>query len=142
MNIWPPFRYSGIKITELSADYRRTRVELKYRKLNLNANRTQYGGSIFSMTDPIYSLMLMANLGEKYHVWDKSAYIDFISPGQSTLYTCAELSQQDIDLILDRTQFGEKHLPVFNLQVFDKQHKLVAKVERTLYVRLKAKYRT
>ncbi|WP_016957230.1 DUF4442 domain-containing protein [Catenovulum agarivorans] len=141
MNIWPPFRYSGIKIIELSADYRKTIIELKFKKFNLNANRTQYGGSVFSMTDPVYSLMLMANLGDKYHVWDKSAHIDFISPGQSSLYTTAELSQQVINEIVERTKDGKKYFPVFILEVFDKQGKLVARVERTLYVRLKAKYR-
>ena len=141
MNFWPPFRQCGIHITELSTYYRKVKVELKHKKLNLNANRTQYGGSIFSMTDPIYSLMLMANLGEKYHVWDKSAHVDFVSPGQTALYTQAELKEKVIDDILKNTQHGEKYFPVFVLEVFDKNNKLVAKVERTLYVRLKAQYR-
>ncbi|GAM73157.1 hypothetical protein JCM19241_2612 [Vibrio ishigakensis] len=29
-------------------------MALKYRWWNKNANRTAYGGNIFSMTDPIY----------------------------------------------------------------------------------------
>ena len=29
LNLWPPFLFSGIRITELSDDYRHCRVELK-----------------------------------------------------------------------------------------------------------------
>ncbi|TOF15233.1 DUF4442 domain-containing protein, partial [Vibrio parahaemolyticus] len=77
---------AGIKILHISEDFRMAKVRLKLRWWNKNANRTQYGGSIFSLTDPIYSLMLMGILREEYYVWDKEASINFIKPGQSDLF--------------------------------------------------------
>ncbi|SMY15011.1 hypothetical protein PAQU9191_00227 [Photobacterium aquimaris] len=59
LNLWPPFWGAGIKILFISDDFRYIRLQLKLRWWNKNANRTQYGGSIFSLTDPVYSLMLM-----------------------------------------------------------------------------------
>ncbi len=76
LNIWPPFWGAGIKIAHISSDFRVVKTVLKLRWWNKNANRTQYGGSIFSLTDLVYSLMLMGILGERYYVWDKEASIN------------------------------------------------------------------
>ena len=51
-NIWPPFWGAGIRIVSISDDFREVKIRLKLRWWNKNANRTQYGGSIFSLTDP------------------------------------------------------------------------------------------
>ncbi|WAJ69249.1 DUF4442 domain-containing protein [Catenovulum adriaticum] len=141
LNIWPPFLCCGIRFTEIAKDFSYARVELKHWKLNLNANRTQYGGSIFSMTDPVYSLLLMASLGKKYHVWDKSADVDFIHPGRETLVAEAFLNSERLNEIRKATESGGKIYPTFTFHVKDKHGQLVAQVNRTLYVRLKAKYR-
>ncbi|MCU4676800.1 DUF4442 domain-containing protein [Catenovulum sp. 2E275] len=141
MNIWPPFFCCGIRFSQISADYRYAKIELRHWKINLNANRTQYGGSIFSMTDPVYSLLLMANLGSKYHVWDKSAEVDFIHPGRETLIAEAFLEAEKLAEIIQATRNGDKIYPTFTFHIKDAHGQLVAKVNRTLYVRLKAKYR-
>lgn len=51
LNIWPPFWGAGIRILRISDDFRTVEMRLKLRWWNKNANRTQYGGSIFSLTD-------------------------------------------------------------------------------------------
>ncbi|CAM5225678.1 hypothetical protein ALON55S_05025 [Alishewanella longhuensis] len=63
LNFWPPFFFSGIKVAVLSDDYRYCKVELKSRPWTKNINRSQFGGWMFAMTDPIYPLMLMGALG-------------------------------------------------------------------------------
>ncbi|MCR6554921.1 DUF4442 domain-containing protein, partial [Aeromonas sp. CPF2-S1] len=75
LNAWPPFWGAGIKIETLSPDFRFCRVTLKSRWWNKNANRTQFGGSMFAMTDPIYPLMLMGYFKNRYYVWDKAGSI-------------------------------------------------------------------
>jgi hypothetical protein len=55
-------------------------------RYNRNYVGTQFGGSLYSMVDPFYMLMLMENLGRDYIVWDKAASIDFISPGKGPVY--------------------------------------------------------
>jgi acyl-coenzyme A thioesterase PaaI-like protein len=141
LNFWPPFFFPGIKVTQLSNDYRYCRVELKGRPWTRNINGTQFGGSMFAMTDPIYPLMLMGALGKEYLVWDKQADIDFIKPGRGRL--CAEfwLSDSSVDEIKAATESGDKHFPQFLVHIKDHSGQVVAEVNRTLYVRKKAKYR-
>ncbi|EGU48187.1 hypothetical protein VII00023_20772 [Vibrio ichthyoenteri ATCC 700023] len=141
LNVWPPFWGAGIKILFISDDFRQVRVRLKLRWWNKNANRSQYGGSIFSLTDPIYALMLMGILGEQYFVWDKQASIDFVQPGRGDLFADFDLSMGQLDDIYRQTHFGDKSFPEFVIHIKDEQGEVVAKVQRKLYVRKKPQYR-
>lgn len=137
MNCWPPFWGAGIRIEHLSPDYRHCRIALVLRWWNKNANRTQYGGSLFSMTDPVYSMLLMGILGEDYYIWDRGAHISFIKPGKGRVYADIHLSQSQLSEILNATQDGHKHFPRFRINIMDEEGALIAEVERTLYVRKK-----
>ncbi len=142
LNLWPPFWGAGIKIVTISDDFRFVKIKLKLRWWNKNANRTQYGGSIFSLTDPVYSLMLMGILGREYFVWDKQANINFIQPGDSDLTADFVISEQCIEEIKQVTKSGDKYFPSFTVNVLNSRGELVSQVERTLYVRKKPEYRT
>lgn len=141
LNSWPPFWGAGIKILSISEDFRQVNMKLKLRWWNKNANRTQYGGSIFSLTDPTYSLMLMGILGERYYVWDKEASINFIKPGQSDLYAEFSVTDDQLQSILTQTAEGEKCFPEFIIYVKDKDGNVVSEVQRKLYVRKKPQFR-
>lgn len=52
MNLWPPFLFTGIHVTRITADYRQIDVELRMRPWNRNYVGTHFGGSLFAMTDP------------------------------------------------------------------------------------------
>ena len=78
MNAWPPFLFSGIRITALAEDYRHARVELRQRWYNRNYVGTHFGGSLFAMTDPFWMLLTMHALGRDYYVWDQAAEIRFL----------------------------------------------------------------
>jgi acyl-coenzyme A thioesterase PaaI-like protein len=141
VNLWPPLLFSGIKATHISEDFRRVDVVLKLRWYNRNYVGTHYGGSLFSMTDPWYMLMLMHNLGPDYFVWDKSAEIDFIAPGRGVVGAHFSLDKFLLDDIRKHTDGGEKHLPQFTIDIIDADRNLVARVNRTLYIRRKPKAR-
>ncbi|MGD8109623.1 DUF4442 domain-containing protein [Vibrio sp. TRT 17S01] len=141
LNSWPPFWGAGIKILFISDDFREVKMKLKLRWWNKNANRTQYGGSIFSLTDPVYSLMLMGILGEQYFVWDKEASINFIKPGQSDLFADFCVGEAQLQELLNKTANGDKCFPEFITYVKDKNGTVVSEVQRKLYVRKKPKYR-
>ncbi|OBU14883.1 DUF4442 domain-containing protein [Photobacterium aquimaris] len=142
LNLWPPFWGAGIKILFISDDFRYVRLQLKLRWWNKNANRTQYGGSIFSLTDPVYSLMLMGILGKHYFVWDTQAHIEFIRPGDGDLFAEFVISQSCITDILAATAEGGKYLPEFHVSVTKANNEVVAQVTRILYVRKKPQYRS
>ncbi len=139
LNIWPPFFFAGIRVKHISTDFRAAKVELTLRPWNKNAVGTHFGGSLFAMTDPFYMLMMLAQLGNNYLVWDKSADIDFIKPGKGKVSAHFLISQQLIDEVINNTASGKKYLPQIPVFIKDQQGDIVAKLNRTLYVRKKLK---
>src|SRR5258708_700531 len=95
-NLYPPYLGAGIKVKEISSDFRQMEVAMKLTWCNKNYVGTQFGGSIYSMTDPFYMFILIKNLGRDYIVWDKAAKIDFKKPGKSTLYVRFTMSEDEI----------------------------------------------
>ncbi|MFG0833561.1 DUF4442 domain-containing protein [Aeromonas bivalvium] len=141
LNAWPPFWGAGIKIETLSDDFRFCRVTLKSRWWNKNANRTQFGGSMFAMTDPIYPLMLMGYFKNHYYVWDKAGSINYIKPGKGKLIAEFNLTEAKLTEIAAATRQGDKHFPEFDVLVLDQKGELVAEIRRTLYVRQRKEHR-
>ena len=85
-NFWPPFLFAGIHVTRMSADWREARVELRMRPWTKNYVGTHFGGSLFSMTDPFWMILVKECLGSDYIVWDKAAEIEFVKPGKGTVH--------------------------------------------------------
>src|SRR3954463_10481879 len=85
INLYPPLLGAGIRVTRLDRDWRAVDVEMKLRFWNRNYVGTHYGGSLYSMADPFYMLMLIENLGRDYIVWDKAATIRFRRPGRGRM---------------------------------------------------------
>ncbi|MDO5696303.1 MAG: DUF4442 domain-containing protein [Eubacteriales bacterium] len=141
LNLWPPFFFTGIKIVRISDDYRYCKVKLKNWPGTRNANGTQFGGSLFAMTDPIYSLMFMGILGSRYYVWDKAAHIDFINPGVGEVYVECTIDDDMLQKIKEGTAGGDKYFPEVNNIIYDKKGNTVASLTRTLYIRLKKPFR-
>lgn len=137
MNCYPPYLGAGIRVREISADFRRARVSMGLSWYNRNYVRTQFGGSLYSMTDPFFMVLLMENLGRHYIVWDKAAHIDFVAPGKGTVYADFSIDQALLDDIRRHTADGDKYLPHLHVEVRDAQGTLVARVDKTLYIRLK-----
>lgn len=109
-NMYLPFVGAGIRITEVSDDFRYMRVEMPLRFWNRNYVGTHFGGSIYAMTDPFYMMMLMQNLGRDYVVWDKAAKIEFIKPGRSRLIVEFRLNETEIQDVRSRTESGDRLL--------------------------------
>ena len=53
LNIWPPFLVNSIRVTHIAQDWTSATVRLRLRFWNQNYVRTQFGGNLFAMTDPI-----------------------------------------------------------------------------------------
>ena len=137
MKFWPPFLGAGIRVKNVSDDYRSLDVELKFKWWNKNYVGVQFGGSLYSMTDPFYMLMLMKNLGEDYIVWDKSSSIRFLKPGRSKVTAHFEISQQQLDEIKNRADTEKKVEPEFTVEIKSPDGTLIAEVKKLLYVRHK-----
>ncbi|UXY53259.1 MULTISPECIES: DUF4442 domain-containing protein [Pseudomonas] len=141
LNIYPPYLGAGVRVRQISADFRLVRVKLALGWYNRNYVGTQFGGSLYSMTDPFFMLMLMNLLGRDYIVWDKAASIDFVSPGKGPVYAEFRIDDALLARIRQHTADGEKYLPELHVDVRDGEGTLVARVHKTLYVRLKPRAR-
>ncbi len=137
INMWPPFLGAGIKVARMDDDMRAVDVEMKLTKLNRNYVGTHYGGSLYSMADPFYMLMLIANLGREYIVWDKAATIRFKKPGKGTVRAEFRLTEQQIDDIREKLKHQQKYEPTFLVEIKDAHGTVIAEVEKLLYVRKK-----
>ena len=136
-NFWPPFFFSGIKIISCTPNYQHIVVQLKLRFWNKNFVGTLYGGSLFSMADPFYMVMLIKNLGSSYSVWDKSASISYLKPGRSDV--TAEFNVTEEDLILIRTTLAQNEKMDWSrvIEIVDSQGTLIAKVQKTISIKKK-----
>lgn len=141
MNFYPPYLGAGIRVRHISDDFRQAQVRMGLRWYNRNYVGTQFGGSLYSMTDPFFMLMLLQNLGDDYVAWDKAANIEFVSPGKGRVYADFTITEQLLDEIRQHTAGGDKYLPRLHVEVRDEQGTLVARVQKTLYVRLKPRMR-
>jgi len=137
VNLWPPFLGAGIRIQHIASDMKAVDVEMKLRFWNANYVGTHFGGSLFAMTDPFYMLMLMANLGRDYIVWDKAASIRYRKPGKATVRAEFRLSDAQLDDIREKLRTLPKYEPVFQVEVTDETEEVVAIVEKLLHVRKK-----
>lgn len=134
-NFWPPFVGAGIKILEISPDYKLIRVCLKRSWANANYVGVQFGGSMFAMSDPFYMLMLIHNLGPQYRVWDKSSCIDFLKPGRTRLFVEFRIDDALLAQIRHHTDGGQKYLFDREAEIKDASGETVARVIKTIYVR-------
>ena len=137
LNRYTPYRGAGIEIDKVDLANYHIRIKMPLTRKNQNIVGVHFGGSLYSMVDPFYMLILMHHLGSKYIVWDKSASIQFLSPGRGTVYADIRLDSTEIDRI---KQLAENHEPVYrnyNLNIFDESGVRIAEVQKIIYIRRK-----
>jgi acyl-coenzyme A thioesterase PaaI-like protein len=136
LSLYPPYLGAGIRV-KASPDLRTFTVRMKLRRWTRNYVGTQFGGSLYSMCDPFFMLILADALGRGYVVWDKAATIRFLRPGRGTVYATFHIPLVKIEEIRASADTRGKIEPVFHVAVLDDQGEVVAEVEKLLYVRTK-----
>jgi hypothetical protein len=136
MSFYPPYLGAGIRV-KASPDLRTFEVRMKLHLWNRNYLGTQFGGSLYSMCDPFFVLILSTALGGRYVVWDKTATIRFRRPGRGTVTATFHIPQETVDEIRAAADDGGKVEPTFQVNLLDEQGEVVAEVEKLLYVRRK-----
>lgn len=140
LNVYPPYLGAGIRVVHAAEDYSRWDVEMRLRRFNRNYFGTHFGGSIYSMCDPFFLLIVTKTLGSGYIVWDESATIRFLRPGRGTLRATFEIARDRIDAIVADVAAHRRCHPVFSAKVVDLGGTTVAEVEKKIYVRRKGPY--
>lgn len=137
INYWPPYLGAGIKIKEVNPDRTRFLISLRLTSRNKNLFGTQFGGSLYAMTDPFYAFILVLNLGNEYIVWDKSAAIEFKKPGRTKVYARIEISPERLEEIKLELEKIDRATYTFHTQIIDKEKNVIAEVQKEVYIRKK-----
>lgn len=135
INFWPPYFFSGIRVTRLDPANGVAEVELRTRWWNANYHGTAYGGSLFSMTDPFYALILIEHLGHRFVVWDKSSSIRFRRPGVGPVTARFEIPRAQIDEIRETAIREGKAEQTFRADIVDRNGQVIAAVEKVVHVK-------
>lgn len=138
INFYGPFVGAGVKLENMSKDFREAKVSMKLTFYNRNYMGTQFGGSLYAMVDPWYMLMLIKNLGKDYIVWDKAATINFRKPGKGTVHAEFKLTDDHLNEIRKRLETENKMDYIFKVEIKDDAGKLIADVDKVLYIRKKS----
>jgi acyl-coenzyme A thioesterase PaaI-like protein len=139
-NFLPAYRGTGARVVYISHDYRRMRVKIPLSWRTRNYVGTIYGGSMYGGIDPIYMLMLIKTLGGEYIVWDKAAKIRFKRPGKETLYADFLLTEEELNEIKAALETQKSVDRIYTVELKDKNGKVHAVIEKTLYVAKKVGY--
>jgi len=139
INLYPPYLGAAVRVTHISEDFRNVEVEMPLRFYNRNYVGTHFGGSLYSMCDPFYMLMLINILGPDYIVWDKAATIRFKKPGKGVMKATFQLTEEKIAEIRAAAEGQPKVEPQFQVLIKDAEGNVVAEIDKMLYVKKKDK---
>lgn len=136
-NFYPPYLGAGIRVKQLKDDDWAYEVSMRLRFFNNNYVGVHFGGSLYSMCDPFYMLILMNKLGPGYTVWDKAASIDFKKPGKGKVKAVFRIPQERVDEIKREVEAQGKSEPLFSVDVLNEQGDVVSQVTKRLWVKKK-----
>ncbi len=137
LSFYPPFLGAGIRVPRADPANGLFEVEMRHGFYNNNFFGTHFGGSLYSMCDPFFTLILTQMLGRDYIVWDKAARIEFVAPGRGTVRARFEISRDRAQEIRAAADASGKTEPIFHAEVLDGDGNTVARVEKVVYVRRK-----
>jgi acyl-coenzyme A thioesterase PaaI-like protein len=138
LNFYPPYVGAGVRLDHVAEDFTAIEVSMRLTWYNKNYVGTHFGGSLYSMCDPWYMLILVENLGPDYVVWDKAGSVHYRRPGRGRVSARFELSPAEIATIRDEVDAHGKLDRLFRARIRDEQGKTVAEVEKTVSIRKKA----
>lgn len=141
LNWYPPYLGAGVRVHRISGDFLELDVSMALRWYNRNAVGTHFGGSLYSMVDPHFMLLLVGALGRDYVVWDQAASIRFVRPGKGRVHAAVRLTPDQVEAIRSEAADGQAHRPEFDVDIVDEQGQVVAEVHKVIYVRLKPRAR-
>lgn len=135
MSMYPPYLGAGIRVTSVTDDFQTIDVAMQLHTWNMNYVGTHFGGSLYTMCDPFYMIILLEKLGRDYIVWDKAATIQFKKPGRGRVTARFHVSAEQLEVVRATTAADGKCEPTFVVEVKDAEGDVIARVEKVLYVR-------
>lgn len=138
--LYPPLFFQRIWVKRFHPGFRGVDVKISNSFLNRNYNGSIFGGSIYAATDPFYAILfdqLMQRSGFKVRVWLKSASIQYLKPGLTSLYFTLLVTDEMIDEAKAALNTTGKFVKSYPMELYNKQGELCATVQNEVYLRTK-----
>lgn len=138
LRFYPPLLLQRIWVRDIAKDFKSAKVKINLSLLNRNYNRSIFGGTLFSATDPFYPVLfhqLFSHKGYNVIAWSKSAGIQFIKPGDSDLFFEVKISDDDIAEAENILNTEGKFMKFFLIEIFNKSGELCVAVHSEVYIR-------
>ena len=138
MRFYPPLFFQRIWVRKFDKGFYGVHVKIFKSFLNINYNRSIFGGTIFSASDPFYALLfdqILQRRGFSCRVWLKSAEIRYLKPGRADLYFNIYLSEQDILEAETALRTVGKFVKAYPIDILNSQGEICASVINEVYIR-------
>jgi acyl-coenzyme A thioesterase PaaI-like protein len=135
-NLYPALFFTGIRITEITPDWRTIQVRLGG-LLSITPMGAPFGGTLFTMCDPWFMMILVHHFGPEFKIWDKSATIHFRKRGKGTLNATFTISEEELLAIRETVMREGESNPVFSTQILNAEGEVIADVHKTIYIALR-----
>lgn len=139
LRMYPPFLFQRIWISKVHKDFLGAEVKIFKSLFNINSNKSIFGGTIFSAVDPIYPLLLDANLKtrgiERTVAWLKSAAIVYKKPATSDLAFSAQLKEEDVFDALETIRRQGRVTKVFTTEIRNVHGDICAISDNEIYIK-------
>ncbi|PWS29019.1 DUF4442 domain-containing protein [Pedobacter yonginense] len=138
MRFYPPLFFQRIWVQKFDKEFRSCTVKLSKSFLNKNYNGSIFGGTIYAATDPFYALLfdqLLQRQGFKVRVWLKSASIQYLKPGRSSLYFTININDEMLAEAEHVLKTVGKFVKAYPMEITNAEGELCATVMNEVYVR-------
>jgi len=136
IRFYPPLLFQRIWVQRIEKGFTGASVKISKSLLNINYNKTIFGGTIFSGADPFYPALyhqILLRKGYKTRIWVKSAEIDYIKPGRSNLFF--SISVDNIEELCQTLNTDGKLITTNSIEIFDAEGQLCALVKNQVHIR-------
>lgn len=99
MSAYPPLFAAGVRIRDIPDDWSSAHLVLKVNRLNSNAHGAAFGGSLFSMTDAMFGMLVMQRLGREYEAWTRTGTFQYINPGRNNAHATIRVTDAMVEQI-------------------------------------------
>lgn len=138
MRVYPPMLFQRIWVKKVHAGFSGIDVKINRSLFTTNLGKATFGGTIFSATDPFYSLLLgqiMQRKGYKITVWLKSAHIRYIKPSRTDLHYTICVTEEMVMEAENALKHEGKFVKTFPIEVYDTAGELCVVATNEVYMR-------
>lgn len=138
LNLWLPFILNRIKIQSISNDFTNIHVLLKHSFWNRNPNKSVWGGSIASVLDPFFPIMIKQTVlrkGIHTDFFSKAVNVDFIKQVQSNILFHFIITNAEIAKVETALQENGKYEGWHSVSGIDSNENVCVKGKIQVYLR-------